>query len=611
MSGSTGQETVLGSKRGYWVLLTVSLVLMLAGSAFASWINSGAGMVSVSEKNILDPSGYRISAYLYTPKAASPKKPAPGVLVVHGLNNEKKYMSNTALELARRGYVVLSMDQPGHGRSSGANGDNGGGAVGALNYLRSLPFVDKENIGLIGMSQGGFLSATNAAFALRDSYKSIFYMDSEVNYPGSPDLSRAEGLKNAAFSIGKITELGVMIFVGKGSDAPNSPMLKPIFGTQSPIEVGKVYGSIENGTARILYQHWGTHPGSTDSPVSISYAIEWMQKTLKGGSDLSPSNQIWMWKSLMNMLALLGSMVFLFPMGALLLGTPYFKTLVEKVPEYKGLRGTGWWIGALITTAVGPLLYITVWQNMFFAPLFAPNRIWPQSFTNIYMVWAFVVGLITIALLLINHFFFTKKNGACAVNYGLRAEGEGIHLGKVFKSLLLAVCIILPVYLILAFVEAVWYTDFRVWIVSLMPMSAPRFRAFLGYLIPFLVPLAAQGVLLAGFLRVNEGKVSLGKEMVVNGVVLTAGALVWILLLYIPLMAGKEIMLASGPLGATAAGMGGIYYIPLLVFWPLAGSLYTYFFRKTGRVFIGVFLVTIFLVWHLTALGVFAYAPNW
>jgi pimeloyl-ACP methyl ester carboxylesterase len=584
---------------------------MIAGSAFTSWINTGKGSVTVAEKNILNPPGYRISAYLYTPKTASPGKPSPGILVVHGLNNEKKYMSNTALELARRGYVVLSMDQPGHGRSSGANGDNGGGAIEALNYLRSLPIVDKENIGLIGMSQGGFLSTTNAAFALRDSYTSIFYMDSEVNYPGSPDLSRAEGLRNAAFSIGKITELGVMINVAKGSDAPDSPMLKPVFGTESPIEVGKVYGSIENGTARVLYQHWGTHPGSTDSTVSIGYAIEWMQKTLKGGTGLEPSDQIWELKFWASVIAFLGAMLFLFPMGALLLSTPYFKSLVERVPEYKGLRGTSWWIGALITTAVGPLLYIPVWQSMFFTPFFAPNKLWPQSFTNVYMVWAFIVGMITVALLLLNHFLITKKNGACAVNYGLRAEGAGIDWGKVFKSLLLAVLAILPVYVVLVFVEAVWHADFRIWIVSLIPLSAPRFRAFLGYLIPFLIPFAAQGVLLAGFLRKNEGKLSLGKEMAVNSVVLSAGALIWLLLLYIPLMAGNEILLASGPLGMTAAGMGGIYYIPLLVFWPFAGCILTYFFRKTGRIFTGVFLVTIFLVWHLTALGVFAYAPHW
>jgi pimeloyl-ACP methyl ester carboxylesterase len=587
----------------------VAAALMIGCGLFSSWINSGAGAATVVERDILDPPGYRISAYLYTPKGATPQKTAPGVLLVHGLNNEKKYMANTALELARRGYVVLSMDQPGHGRSSGANYDNGGGAVAALNYLRNLPNVDKDNIGLIGMSQGGFLSATNAAFLLPDAYKSIFYMDSEVNYPGSPDLSRAVGMKNAAFSIGLITELGVMINIAKGSDAPVSPMLLPLFGTEGPIEAGKVYGSIEDGTARILYQHWGTHPASTDSRASIGFAIDWMQRTLQGGNGLDPARQIWPWRFWANALAFLGAMLFLFPMGALLLGTPFFGGLVREIPEYRGLKGPYWWIGAAVTTAIGPLLYITIWKNMFFAPWIQPNRLWPQNFTNVYMVWAFLVGAIGVALLLINHFLIMKKGGASAKNYGLLSDGKKLAPGHLFKALLLAVCTILPVYLILVFVEAVWHTDFRIWIVSLLPLTAPRFNAFLGYFIPFLVPFSVQGILLAGFLRVNNGRASLAREMIVNGVILTLGALVWLILLYVPLMAGGPIIYASDPLGVTAAGMGGIYYIPLLVFWPVAGCLYTYFFRKTGRVFTGIFLVTILLVWHLTALGVFAFAP--
>lgn len=80
----------------------------------------------------------------------------------------------------------------------------------------------------------------------------------------------------------------------------------------------------------------------------------------------------------------------------------------------------------------------------------------------------------------------------------------------------------------------------------------------------------------------------------VNGVILTLGALVWLILLYVPLMAGGTIIYASDPIGVTATGMGGIYYIPLLVFWPLAG----------------IFLVTILIVWHLTALGVFAFVGD-
>jgi len=81
---------------------------------------------------------------------------------------------------------------------------------------------------------------------------------------------------------------------------------------------------------------------------------------------------------------------------------------------------------------------------------------------------------------------------------------------------------------------------------------------------------------------------------------------VWLLILYIPLMLGGSIIFGADPLVQTAAGMGGIYYIPLLVLWPFVACIYTYFFRKTGRVYVGISLATLFIVWYLSAAGAFA-----
>lgn len=597
------------NNRTSWTLLIIALVMMLGGSLLGSFINTGAGAATVTEVSIHGADGYIISAYLYTPKGASADKPAPGILMFHGLNNQKGYMSNTALEFARRGYVVLSADMTGHGLSNGANGANGYGGVDALNYLLSQAVVDKSNIGLVGMSQGGFGPVTIAANAMPDAYKSIFYMESECSAPGSPDISPCVNLKNVAFNIGKVTELAGMVLVGSGPQATTSPVIQPVFNTEEPIKVGEIYGSIEDGTARILYQPWEDHAGSTDAPAAIGNTIDWMQKTLTGGNGLAPSDQIWGWKLFGTSLALLGAFLFFFPMGSLLLSTVFFKPLVDSLPEYKGFKGLGWVIGALITTAVGPLLYVWVFQGMFFSAWIPANSLWPQNFTNIYMVWSVLVGLIAIALILLNHFVFTKKQGATAVNYGLATSGKGVEWDKVWKALLMAVLILLPVYLILAFTSSVLKVDFRAWVVVLMPMTSARFSAFLGYLVPFALYFIPQGILFAGFLRVNNGKASIGREMVTNAIVLTLGAVVWLLLFYVPVMAQAPLLInGSGMLGPLAAGMGAIYYIPLVVLWPLAACLYTYFFRKTGRVYTGVFLVTLFMVWYLAAFGVFAFA---
>lgn len=97
--------------------------------------------------------------------------------------------------------------------------------------------------------------------------------------------------------------------------------------------------------------------------------------------------------------------------------------------------------------------------------------------------------------------------------------------------------------------------------------------------------------------------------MLVNSVVMTLGAVVWLLIAYVPLWAGQPMIFGSDPITATAGGMGAIYYLPLLVFWPVAACLWTYFFRKTGRTYVGSIMVTVLIVWSLTAAGVFGLAP--
>jgi len=584
-------------------LLVISVVLMVFGGLLARFINTDGGSTTVTEATIFAADGHQISAFVYMPDGVSAQNPAPGIAMWHGLNNSKEYMSNTALEMARRGFVVVSADMTGHGSSDGANQDIGCGGPDTLAYLQGVPGVDTSRIGLVGMSQGGFCAATAAALSQPDGYNSIFYMESEPNPPGPPFVDAYMGLHNVAWNIGGFTELGLMVAIDKGSDATMSPALLPLFGTDGPIVPDQVYGSTADGTARILYTPFEDHALSTDSLAAIGNAIDWMQRTLTDGSQPSMS-QIWPFKFLGTAAALFGAFLFLFAMGGLLLRTRKFATLVRPVPEYRGLTGGLWWVGAVVTTALGPLLYLWVWNHMFQTQWVKVNTLWPQTFTNIYMVWAVVVGVIAWAFIVLDHYTVTRRQGASLESYGIDEPGGGIDWYAVGRSLLFVVAVLAPLYALLAFVKGVWHVDFRAWVVNLQPMSPARWYAFIGYLVPFAIYFVAQGILFNGFLRWKNGKAPMWQEMLVNSIMLTFGALVWVLILYIPLLAG-----GTQPFGAdsaVAAGLGGIYYLPILVFWPLISCLYTYFFRKTGRIYVGAFLVTAYMVWTLAASGDFA-----
>jgi hypothetical protein len=591
------------------IVALIALLMMVLGSLLARTINTDGGATSVTETTIFGADGHQISAYVYTPQDASATHRLPGIAMFHGLNNQKEYMSNTALELARRGFVVVSADQTGHGSSTGANLDAGCGGPDVLTYLRGLTTVDTQRIGLVGMSQGGFCAATAAALSQPDNYNSIFYMESEPNAPGVPDSTPFLKLHNIAYNIGTWTELGVMILVDKGSHANVSPALQATFGTKDPIIAGQVYGSIADGTARILYTPWEEHALATDSPAAIGNAIDWMQRTLTDGKGLNKNDQIWPFKLLGTAVALAGAFLFLFAMGSLLLRTRAFATLVRPLPDYRGLTGAGWWVGALVTTAVGPLLYLWVWKHMFLTPWLNVNALWPQTFTNVYLVWSVLVGVIAWALIALNHVLTTRKRGATLASYGVAEPDRGPDWPVIGRSLLLVVAVLAPVYVVLAVVASIWHVDFRMWVVTLMPMTPARWSAFGGYVIPFAIYFLAQGIIFGGFLRWRNGKSPLWQEMLVNSVVLTLGALVWVLLCYVPLLSGGTVLFGSDPNTVTSAGMGGIYYLPLLVFWPLSACLYTYFFRKTGRIFVGSFLVTAVIVWSLVAASDFGMWP--
>ena len=152
------------------LLAAVSLVLILIGSIFAQMFNTSSYTVSV-ERIRFDTEKGTLSGLLYLPKGASAEDPRPTVVVTHGYLNSSEMQDANAIELSRRGYVVLALDMYDHGHSK-ANAENTGGffdfwptsLYDAVNYMYQQPYVlkDEEGNGIIGVtghSMGGFSTA--------------------------------------------------------------------------------------------------------------------------------------------------------------------------------------------------------------------------------------------------------------------------------------------------------------------------------------------------------------------------------------------------------------------------------------------------------------------
>src|SRR5881296_104679 len=137
--------------RGRWTLAILGVVLIVAGGLLAHLTQTSGG-IRIEDVRFKGAKGNTMSALLYVPSNATAKTPAPGILAVHGYINSRETHSAFAIEFARRGYVVLALDETGHGYSGPPAFANGFGGPDGLRYLRSLDIVDKDNVGLEGHS---------------------------------------------------------------------------------------------------------------------------------------------------------------------------------------------------------------------------------------------------------------------------------------------------------------------------------------------------------------------------------------------------------------------------------------------------------------------------
>jgi pimeloyl-ACP methyl ester carboxylesterase len=570
------------------VALIVALILILGGGLLAHFIQTNGG-VAVRDVRLVGTNGKLMSALLYVPKGASKAAPAPGIVAIHGYINTRETQDGFAIEFARRGYVVLAADQSGHGYSDPPTFVNGFGGIPALEYLRTLDIVDKDNIGMEGHSMGGW-ALLKAAEANPTGYRSVVLQGSSTGTYGAPE-GTATFPRNMLVVFDKYDEFsGLMWGAPIAKDIVNTDKLKKAFDTTETVEVGKLYGSIEQGTARKLLMPNMEHPMLHWSTEAIGDAVAWMQATLKGGNAIPPSNQIWYWKEIGTLIAMIGMILLLFPLGGYLLKTNYFKGLNEAPAPAKSASGWGWWIGAVITILLPIAVYLWAWK---FNGKGIAKASWllPQAITTTIMFWAVVVGAISLVLLLLWHFLSNRKKGGSFAAYGFTWKNKGLQMGKVGKSFLLALITVVAAYLTLVFSAWAFTTDYRIWVFAIKPLSTLQFGIFLRYLIPLAFYFIIIGMVIHGELRRNS---SAWAQTVVNILLLIGAYVLFFLYQYIPLFSGKTMSLADAHLPTIVL----FQYVPIFIIVALVS---TYFYRRTGHIFVGSFINALLITWIVVA----------
>ena len=570
-------------------ILIIGLVLIIIGGGLAWWIQTDGGSVTIKDVRWVGTNGTEMSGLLYIPDGVSAENPAPGVVAIHGYINSRETQDGFAIELARRGYVVLASDQTGHGYSDGPAFANGFGGPDALAYLRTLDIVDKDNIGLEGHSMGGWALAI-AASVFPDDYKAIVLEGSSTGTFGAPD-GTTEWPRNLAVVFSEWDEFsGLMWLTPVAKDIVSTDKLKAVFGTTEDVVPEQIYGSIEDGTARILYQPRTTHPGDHLSTVAIGNAVEWFQMTLDGGNDLDPYSQTWFWKEIGNLIALIGMILLLLPVGVLLMRTKFFGDLAEEPVPAKAASGIGWWVAALITCLLGPLTLFT-FKEIYATQEWSPTALFPQSITNQIITWTTLLAAITIVLFLIWYFVFNKRAGGNTDNCGLTWEGK-IKWGKIGKSILFALLIAMTGYFTLTLTDYFFKTDYRFWVFAVKLLSPLQFRIAITYFFPLFLYFFMLNLVL--FSQLRKDNLSLWKEILLNVAILVLGYVLLLVVQYVPLLTGGTLTYPDESLWTIIA----FQFLPVMT---IAGVFMTFFNRKTGHVYAGSLLFSMLLSWIIVA----------
>lgn len=505
------------TKKRAKIFLCISLALMLLCGIVVNAVQTSGGTVTMKELNIETDDGYTMSAYLLIPETATKDNPAPAIVTSHGYLNNKEMTDANYVELARRGFVVLAIDQPDHGDSE-VTPDffilaPTGVYQGAL-ALSRMPFVDSSRIGVTGHSMGSW--SVNAAVK-QDNLNETPLISSVLihcNEPVYTDDNGAYANIYGSRDVGLISAMYDEFFgawTAEDGTAMSAVTYKQSPGAQSFLNFGKDPAECEAREAytyytenvdgedavRVLFNPPIIHPWSHFSARSESYICDFFQKTLGAPNPIDPANQVWQWKEAFNFVGVIGFAMFICAFGTLLLFTPTFEPLRAAelvVPVKTDRKGKLWFWGSLAAGALfGSVVFLTLvaWGNGM--PV-------AQGEAMGLGLWSTACGLFSIVSMVVFYQCYGKKNGL-----DLRERGVLMPAKKLGLSALLAVIIVVVAYGIVFVEDYFFFADFRLWTLAIKAFEAPILK-YWPYMLLFVTYYVAASVASNSFNYNDVGK---------------------------------------------------------------------------------------------------------
>ena len=591
------------------------LVVIIVSSFFASLIQTSFGKVDVKLMNLKTPDGQNLVYDLYKPSIATENDKQPFIVVVPGFQRSKEALSNIAIELSRRGYVVALIDPYAQGMSSSslsrlAATTQGYGMFALVDYAyaENFSFVDINKIGSTGHSMGGNAAIRGADYFGKEAIKSGKKSKLDSVYISGYVLTLREnilrdsksnmGVSYALYDEGAFRNdlqgwnAGNMKIAPESLRTVNSVLPKDKKVTE--VELGKYYGERSNNTLRVIFNEELLHPFQPYNKEATKNQLDYFDKVFGAPISINSKNQIWQYKEFFTLINMIVSLLMLIPIAKLFLSLSFYRDIVKDIPaslpeqtsKSKMIFWSVFFISALIA-CISFIPMVDVAKILFYE---SANReltwFFPQRMNNSVMLWAAFNGSIGLVIFFISYYFFGRHHGVNTNSWGLQ-----INKVELFKTIMLGLSIFICYYLILYFVYFLFHVDYRFWFMGVRIFQPEMLLVLVMYFPLFFIFFFSNSLRVNGAMRFKNQ--SEWKSRLIAGFANSLGLMMIIIIQYVTFAWTGTVFWTTNWLSVNL--LFGI--VPMMFILPYFNRI---FFQLTGRVYLGPIVTCLIFIMILS-----------
>lgn len=600
------------------------LAILFLSSLFASQIQSNFGKTNISLERLDTGDGQYIYYDLYKPETATELTKAPFIAIIPGFQRSKEALSNVAIELSRRGHVVGLIDPYAQGLSSSSKSriaatTQGYGMFALIEHIHGSDdylYINKNLLGSTGHSMGGNAAIRGADYfgkdAIKNDKESILH---SIYISGYVLTLRDEILKNARSNIGvsyALYDEGAFRNELKGWDAADMKIapeslrtVNSIFAENEKLEIvelNKMYGNIDNRTARIIFNEALLHPFQPYNKEAMANQLYYFDEVFNSPIKKDSYDQIWQFKEFLTLLNMVVSFLLLIPLTKNLLKISFFSMIVKKVPEPLPVQNRKskiiFWSLISFSALVACVTFIPMVEvaKYLFPEAATRNLTWffPQRMNNSVMLWALFNGTLGLILFFLSYYMFGKKHGVKQNSWGL-----GISLNELFRTVILALSIFAIYYLILYVIYALFHIDYRFWFMGVRVFQPEMLLVLAMYFPFFFVFFFSNSLRVNGAMRFSGQSENVSR--LIGGLANSGGLILIIIIQYVVFWWTGTVYWTTNWLSVNL--LFGI--VPIMFILPYFNRI---FFQITGRVYLGP-LVTCLIFIMILSTNTVVYLP--